>query len=267
MNYTSRYGLEFNPFIKNSKEILVETSEYKEAIFRLNYLLQTKGFGVITGGAGRGKTTIIRNWVETLNKSAYKVIYISMSTLTVVEFYKQLAEALGLEPRFKKTDNFKAIQGVIERYVNEKRMTLIIVLDEANYLRNGILNDLKMLFNFDMDSKDKAVVILAGLPQLNNTLNLGIHEPFRQRIVMNYHLDNLNKDEAKKYIREKLSGAGCQQQVFEENALEAIVNASNGVPRIINQICNKSLLIANNKNINIIDTEIIMMAFEDNEIG
>ena len=267
MNYTSRYGLEFNPFIKNSKDILIETSEYKEAVFRLNYLLQTKGFGVITGGAGRGKTTIVRHWIESLNKSAYKVVYISMSTLTVVEFYKQLAEALGLEPQFKKTDNFKAIQGVIERYVNEKRMTLIIVLDEANYLRNGILNDLKMLFNFDMDSKDKATVLLIGLPQLNNTLNLGIHEPFRQRIVMNYHIDNLSRDEAKKYIKEKLSGAGCQQQVFEENAIEAIINASNGVPRIINQICNKSLLIANNKNMNIIDTETIMMAFEDNELG
>lgn len=267
MNYTSRYGLEFNPFIKNSKEILVETSEYKEAVFRLNYLLQTKGFGVITGGAGRGKTTIIRNWVESLNKSAYKVVYISMSTLTVVEFYKQLAEALGLEPHFRKTENFKAIQGAIERYVTEKRMTLIIILDEANYLRNGILNDLKILFNFDMDSKDKAVVILAGLPQLNNTLNLGIHEPLRQRIVMNYHLDNLSKDEAKRYIKEKVSGAGCHHQIFEENAIEAIVNASNGVPRIINQICNKSLLVANNKNINIVDTEIILMAFEDNELG
>lgn len=267
MNYTARYGLEFNPFIKNTKEILIETSEYKETVFRLNYLLQTKGFGVITGAAGHGKTTIIRNWVESLNKSAYKTVYISMSTLTVVEFYRQLAQALGLEPCFRKTDNFRAIQSVIERYVNEKRMTLIIVLDEANYLRNGILNDLKMLFNFDMDSKDKAVVILAGLPQLNNTLNLGIHEPLRQRIVMNYHLDGLNKEESKKYIKEKLARAGCHQQIFEENALEAIANASNGVPRIINQICNKSLLIASNKNINIIDTEIIMMAFEDNELG
>lgn len=267
MNYTSRYGLEFNPFIKNSKEILIETTEYKEVVFRLNYLLQTKGFGVITGGAGRGKTTIIRNWVRTLNPSAYKIIYISMSTLTVMEFYRQLAEELGIEPMHKKSSNFKAIQRTVERYVNEKRMTLVIILDEANYLRNGILNDLKMLFNFDMDSKDKAVVILAGLPQLNNTLNLGIHEPFKQRIVMNYHLDNLNKEETKKYIQLKLEGAGCHQQVFEDNAIEAIVNASNGVPRMINQICNKSLLIGNNKNMNIIDAEIIMMAYDDNELG
>ena len=82
MNYTSRYGLEFNPFIKNSKDVLVETNDYKELIFRLNYLVQTKGFGVLTGGPGRGKTTMIRHWVKSLNQSAYKVIYIPTVSYT-----------------------------------------------------------------------------------------------------------------------------------------------------------------------------------------
>lgn len=267
MDYTSRYGLDFNPFIKNSKEIIMESSEYKEVLFRLNYLLQTKGFGVITGGAGCGKTTLLRRWTDTLNKSAYKIVYISMSTLTVIEFYRQLASELGIDPYFRKIDNFKAIQKVIERYTIEKKMTIIIILDEANYLRNGILNDLKILFNFDMDSRDRAIILLAGLPQLNNTLNLGIHEPFKQRIVMNYHIDSLSREETKKYIQTKLTGAGCHQQVFEENALEAIANASNGVPRIINQLCNKTLLIANNQNMNIIDSETVMRAYDENELG
>lgn len=266
MNYTSRYGLEFNPFIKNSKDILIETTDYREVVFRLDYLLMTKGFGVITGGPGRGKTTIIRHWSESLNKSAYKVVYISMSTLTVAEFYRQLAESLGVEPYHKKSANFKAIQNVIERYVSEKRMTLIIILDEANYLRNGILNDLKILFNFDMDSKDKAVILLSGLPQLNNILNLNIHEPLKQRIVMNYHIENLNNEESRKYIKGKLKSAGCHQQVFEESAVESIISASNGIPRVINQLCNKCLLIGNSKNMNIIDAETVMMAFDDNEL-
>lgn len=66
MNYTGRYGLEMNPFIKNGKDVLVETGEYKEVSFRLNYLLQTKGFGLITGEPGRGKTTTVRKWAESL---------------------------------------------------------------------------------------------------------------------------------------------------------------------------------------------------------
>ena len=73
MDYTARYGLEFNPFLKNSKEVLAETQEYKEVLFRLNYLLTTKGFGLLTGSAGRGKTTAIRNWSAGLNPSLYKV--------------------------------------------------------------------------------------------------------------------------------------------------------------------------------------------------
>lgn len=103
MNYTGRYGLEINPFIKNGKDVLVETNEYKEVKFRLNYLLQTKGFGVLTGGAGRGKTTSVRQWANELNPSAYKVVYISLSTVTVIEFYRQMALNLGIEPTIKKS--------------------------------------------------------------------------------------------------------------------------------------------------------------------
>lgn len=266
MNYTSRYNLEFNPFIKNSKETLIETDEYKEVTFRLNYLLQTKGFGVLTGGPGKGKTTIIRNWTKSLNSSAYKVIYLSLSTLTVNDFYRHLAEGLNQEPKFRKTDNFKAIQDAINRLVVEKKITPIIIVDEANYLKNSTLNDLKILFNFDMDSSDKAIVLLTGLPQLNNTLNLNVHEPLRQRITMNYNLDGLSKEESKKYILDKLKAAGSETQVFESNALEAIINASNGVPRIINKICNQSLLIANSANLNTVDEESVLKALNDIEL-
>lgn len=110
MDYTARYGLEFNPFLKNSKEVLVETQEYKETIFRLNYLLATKGFGLLTGSAGRGKTTAVRSWASGLNSSLYKVVYSSLSTLTVNDFYRNLALQLGAQPAFRKTDNFRIIQ-------------------------------------------------------------------------------------------------------------------------------------------------------------
>ena len=267
MDYTSRYGMDFNPFIKNSREVVIETSEYKEIIYRLNYLLQNKGFGLLTGGPGQGKTTTIRNFIKGLNNSLYKVVYSSLSTLTVAEFYKHLAMELGLEPMCRKTDNFRNIQNEINRYALERKITPVIIIDEANYISNGILNDLKMLFNFDMDSRDRAVVILVGLPQLNNTLRLVANEPLRQRISMNYNLEGLSKLEAKEYILNKLKGANCNISIFEDNALEAIVNASNGVPRIINKLCNASLMIGNTKNINIIDSDIIMDAVNEIELG
>ena len=267
MDYTARYGLEFNPFLKNSKEVLVETQEYKEVLFRLNYLLTTKGFGLLTGSAGRGKTTAVRNWASGLNTSLYKVVYSSLSTLTVNDFYRNLAAELGAQPAFRKTDNFKIIQDEINRLVLEKRQTPVIIIDEANYIGNAVLNDLKMLFNFEMDSKDRAVVLLSGLPQLNSTLRLSIHEPFRQRIVMNYNLEGMTKAEGHSYVAAKLNGAGCTQTVFEDNALEAILNAANGTPRMINKLCNASLLVGNSSNLNIITADAVMQAIQKTAVS
>lgn len=167
MDYTARYGLEFNPFLKNSKEIIVETKEYKETVFRLDYLAKTKGFGILTGCPGKGKTTAVRTWALSLNPSLYKVVYSSFSTLTANDFYRNLAGELGAQPSFRKPDNFRTIQEEISRLSLEKRKTPVIIIDEANYISNAILNDLKILFNFEMDSRDRAAVLLAGLPQLN----------------------------------------------------------------------------------------------------
>ena len=267
MDYFTRYGLEFNPFIKNSKEILVNTLEFKEIQYRLDYLAKTKGFGLLTGSAGRGKTTAIRAWASSLNPSLYKVVYSSLSTLTTQEFYRNLARELGCEPVHRKPDNFRIIQGEITRLALEKRKTPVIIIDEANYINNAILNDLKILFNFEMDSRDRAAILLAGLPKLNGTLQLQTHEPLRQRLIMNYNLEGLTKEEGRTYITEKLIGAGCKQEVFEDAAIEAILNASDGTPRLINKYCNMSMIIGNKNKSNLITADIVMKAINDCELG
>lgn len=267
MDYTSRYGLEINPFLRRANDTLVETRQYKEVSSRLNYLHQIKGFGLLTGSPGIGKTTAIRNWISTLNPSSNKVIYIPLSTLTVMEFYRLLAQEFGCEPAFRKVDNFRLIQGAIQRTNIEKKMTPVIVLDEANYLKTTTLNDLKILFNFDMDSSYNALILLAGLPQLNNILQMNAHEPLRQRITMNYAMNPLTVEESISYILEKLKRAKCHQEVFERNALEAIASASNGVPRMLDKITNNSLLIGNSLNESIISSETIMKAVEDIQIA
>ena len=267
MNYHTRYGLEFNPFVNNSKEILVDTKESKEVSFRLDYLAKTKGFGLLTGAPGRGKTTAIRNWAASLNPSLYNVVYSSLSTLTVQDFYRNLAQELGAQPAFRKPDNFRLIQNEITRLALEKRKTPVIIIDEANYISNAVLNDLKMLFNFEMDSRDRAVVLLAGLPLLNATLRLTIHEPFRQRIVMNYNMEGISKEEGRTYISKKLAGAGCHHTVFEDAAVEAILNAADGTPRIINKLCNACLLIGDSSNAATIHADIAMQAVNDCELG
>ena len=135
MNYIGRFGLEFNPFLKTARhETVIETNEYKEVNYRLDLLLNTRGFGLITGTAGKGKTTIVRSWANALNPSLYKVVYITLSTVTTNDFYRHLAEQLGLAPRYRKADNFRIIQEEITRYAVEKRIVPVIILDEANYI-------------------------------------------------------------------------------------------------------------------------------------
>ncbi|MBO5488474.1 MAG: AAA family ATPase [Eubacterium sp.] len=246
---------------------MVDTKESKEVSFRLDYLAKTKGFGLLTGAPGRGKTTAIRNWAASLNPSLYNVVYSSLSTLTVQDFYRNLAQELGAQPAFRKPDNFRLIQNEITRLALEKRKTPVIIIDEANYISNAVLNDLKMLFNFEMDSRDRAVVLLAGLPLLNATLRLTIHEPFRQRIVMNYNMEGISKEEGRTYISKKLAGAGCHHTVFEDAAVEAILNAADGTPRIINKLCNACLLIGDSSNAATIHADIAMQAVNDCELG
>ncbi|MBO5568449.1 MAG: AAA family ATPase [Clostridia bacterium] len=267
MELTARYGLEFNPFLKNSKEVLFPSAEFKEALFRLDYFAGVKGFGLLTGAPGRGKTTLVRHWASKLNPSLYKVIYTSLSTVTVNDFYRNLAFSLGAQAAYRKTENFYAIQNEITRLSLDKKKTPVIIIDEANYVSNAVLNDLKILFNFEMDSRDRAVVLLVGLPQLIHTLSLSIHEPLRQRIIMNYNLDGLSKEEGRKYIERKLEGAGCTQQVFEEGAIQAILNASDGTARVISKICNASLMIGNSQGLNLITADTVMQAVNDSQLG
>ena len=114
-----------------------------------------------------------------------------------------------------------------------------------------------------MDSKDKAVVILAGLTNLNSTLRLSSHEPLRQRIVMNYKISALNKEDAKAFISEKLLAAKCSKPVFSDNALEAISNSANGIPRLLCKHANACLVVANKKDSDFVDEDIARIAIED----
>lgn len=267
MDYFTRYGLEFNPFIKNSKDIFINTEENKEISIRLDYLLKTKGFGLITGAPGKGKTTAIRNYVSNLNTSLYKVIYVCLTTLTNANFFKYLVMELGNEPAFNKQDNFQIVQDEIRRLAIEKRKTPIFVIDEANSINSFVLYDLKMLFNFDMDSKDRAVVLLVGLPKIIQTLNLTSHEPLKQRIIMNYNFEGLSKDESKNYIITKIKEAGCKNNIFDDQSIEAIINAADGTPRLINKFCNNCFIIGNSLGQDIINSEIAMKAINESELG
>lgn len=261
-NYVKRFGFIYNPFHKETNEFFIENANYKEIASNLDYVIQTRGIALITGEPGCGKTSSLRKYIQTLPKHLYKFIYISMSTLTVREFLIELASQFGISGVAKKVSLVKEIKNSISVYADQKKILPVIILDEANYLSNQILNDLKMLLNFEMDSKNKAVLILCGLKNLNSTLDLAIHQPLSQRITARVDVEELTEKESKLYIETKIEKAGSSLNYFPPESIQAVINGSGGVPRIIDKIMDKALMLADKTERNIVSDDIIKAAIK-----
>ena len=223
------YGMSTNPFEKGIKEKdAYQSKDLKEMISRLEYLNENRGIGLFTAAPGSGKTFALRCFAKKVNPNLTKVIYLCFTTVTTTEFYRQFCIALGIEPSSRKSDMFRDIKDYMQSMSIDKRLHYILVWDEAQYLNNDILKDLKLLMNFSMDSKDCFSLVLIGQPMLNNILEKQIHEALKQRIIINYNFEGIRS---------------CMGSV-----------------RRLNMILYKSLIIGAQHEKTIIDTDIIMAA-------
>lgn len=144
------YGLSFNPF---DKQMVQEKDRFlsrdmTEMTQRLDYLKDARGIGVFTARPGMGKSFCLRCFAKSLNPNLYHMEYICLSTVSVMEFYRQFCAALGVSDKGGKPGMFKSIQEQIWYLYKEKRQPLLLAVDEAQYLSTGILNDIKMLMNY-----------------------------------------------------------------------------------------------------------------------
>lgn len=257
----------YNPFSKPSGGFCFESQDYKEAIARLKFLTANKGIGLFTGAPGHGKTFVLRSYLSSLNPSLYKVFYTPLSTITAMDFYRGLSLGLDIMPASRKVDLFRQIQERIISLDKEKRVTPFIVLDECQYLNTAILNDLKIIFNFDMDSANHAVVILTGLPLLNNILVKQVHESIAQRIVINYMFTGLTESEANAYVIQGLRACGASDKVFQPAALASLYAASGGSIRKLNALITNALIAGAQKKLDSIGTDAIMDSLNEINIA
>jgi len=258
---TAYWELRFDPFSKSvACKTPFESDDFKQASARLKHLHDFKGIGLFTGVAGSGKTFTLKNFADSLNPSLFKTVYLPLSTVTVLEFFRAIAIGLGLDPPYKKIDLFNAIQERILSLSRDKRVTTVIMLDEGQYLGNKILNDLKIILNFCMDSENHAVIVISGQPTLANTLSMQAHEALAQRIVINYTFNGLSKSELAGYIDSRLKACGARENIFADNSLEALWGCSGGSPRVVNSLAEKCLMIGFQRSVKFIDPEIVMLA-------
>lgn len=259
--------MEFNPFDKGiSEKNCFKSSDFNQAIARIEHLKNIKGIGLFTGFPGTGKTYTLRCAASNLNPNLYKVVYIPLSTVTVMEFYRSLAYGLDLEPPCRKIDLFKLIQERIVSLAKEKRITPFLIIDEAQYLKTEVLNDIMLLLNFDMDSKNYAIFVLNGQPTLSNTLSKQVHESLKQRIVINYNFEGISKSEMENYVSSRLELCGVHESIFNPNSLEAIYSCCNGSTRKLNTVVEKCLLIGAQTKTRVITTEMVMAAQNETEL-
>ena len=262
--YKTFYGLSCNPFAKNSLKVTesFESEDQRTMLDRLNYLKDVKGIGVFTAPPGMGKSHCLKCFEHSLNKNLYNMKYICLSTISVADFYKLLCDQLGLDTKGGKTAMFHAIQEQLYYLYKDKRQPFILVIDEAQYLSNGILKDLKMLMNFQYDSLNCFTLILSGEPLLNHILEKAPHEALRQRITVHYSFQGLNPDEVPAYIKHKIKLAGGSESIIGSDALSAIVGYCQGNPRLIDNVMTDALLLGAQLQKQVIDADVILAAVD-----
>ena len=267
--YNDFYSLSFNPFDKqqNSKDICFTSKDFNEMMSRLDYLKDARGIGLFTASPGMGKSFCLRCFAEKLNPNLYHMIYLCLSTVSVAEFYKQLCSALGVSDKGGKTGMFKAIQDQIYYLYHEKKQPLILAVDEAQYLSNGILNDIKMLMNYQYDSINCFTLILSGEPYFNATLCKPVHEALKQRITVHYNYQGLSDSEAKDYVIHKIERAGSSKAIIDEAAMNALVGNAHGNPRTLDSIMMDAIAIGAQQEKTCIDSEVILAAVNNQVLG
>jgi len=242
--YTRFYNLKEKPFeITPDPRFLYLTENHKEALASLIYAVKEgKGFTVITGEVGTGKTTLIQALLGRIDGNT-KTAYIFNPRLDAADLLHYICEDFGLEVSGKSKGQylFHLHKYLLACYARHEKVVLII--DEAQDLDPALLEEVRLLTNLET-AKDKLLqVILMGQPELNDTLNRPECRPLKQRVSLRYHIPPLNREEARQYIKRRLIRAGAvDPNFFTPEAVDRIYRHTKGIPRMINIVCDNSLL-------------------------
>lgn len=261
------YGFTSLPFSKTiATTDLFTTPAQKELNARLTYLVRERGFGLVTGEIGSGKSTAVRAFTASLDFNRYLVIYLANPTTGITGLYRDLLVSLGHEPPFGKPRMIARIRTAFEDSLANKRRAPLVIIDEAHLLTQPMLEQLRLLFSDKMDSQSLATLLLVGHPDLRRTLHLTVHEAFNQRLTVRYHLGPLDLQETLGYIKHHVRVAGfTTTTLFTDDAITRIFDYTKGIPRRINQLCTTALMAGLIDQKSILDESTIRKAIADIE--
>jgi general secretion pathway protein A len=243
--YWKYYRFKEKPFeITPDQKFLYLSEIHQEALAHLQYAIKEgKGFTVITGEAGTGKTTLVHTLLGELDGNI-KTCYIFNPILERADFLNYICDDLGI-----KSDGMKSRGQSLAALHNfllncfERNEKVFLIIDEAHSMDPDLLQEVRLLTNLETTKNKLLHVILLGQPELNKILKEPRFRPLKQRITVRYHLRPLNFQETKEYIIYRLKRAGSRNiSLFDNNAIKEIYRYSKGLPRLINIVCDNALL-------------------------
>ena len=246
--YLEFYGLREKPFnVTPDPTFLFLSRKHKEAFDYLIYgITQRKGFLEITGEVGSGKTTLCRALLNHFENGTppVKTAYILNPALSGVQLLRSIIEEFGLVP--VKKDKAALLYQLNNFLLEQLAMgyNAVLIIDEAQNLKPSHLEEIRMLSNLETDKEKLFQIVLVGQPELREKLKSPNLSQLRQRITVRLHLLPLEATEVKNYINHRLNVAGANNSIiFYDDSVDEIYTYSKGVPRMINTVCDKALLL------------------------
>src|ERR1700732_1868879 len=244
--YLTFFGLNEKPFaITPDPRYLYLSERHAEALAHLLYgINEAGGFVQLTGEVGTGKTTIVRSLLAQTPKNA-EIALILNPKMTAPEFLLTICEELGIGVQDSAPGSLKDLVDILSYYLLHAHAAgkrVVLVVDEAQNLSPDVLEQVRLLTNLETNTQKLLQIILIGQPELRELLARNELRQLAQRITGRYHLNPLAREETVAYVHHRLRVAGATSDIFAPGAVSAVFRLSNGVPRVINVICDRALL-------------------------
>ncbi len=244
--YNQSFGLKKNPFnMTPDPECLFLTAQHREALVGLNYaILERKGFVVLTGDAGTGKTTLLSRVLQFLPTRRVRSSVILNPTLSPDEFLEMALLDFGLgDVPASKAQRLRKLQNLLLDSRALGRISVLII-DEAHKLSREVLEEVRLLGNFEEPAGKLLQIIMVGQNELDELLNREDLRQLKQRIAVRLSITPLAPFDVGPYIRHRWLSAGGDKLPFSPDSIRYIAEASNGIPRVINSLCDNALALA-----------------------
>jgi general secretion pathway protein A len=242
--YREFYGLKELPFaLTPDPRFIYFTPSHTEVMANLHYGIESgKGIVVVTGEVGTGKTTILRWMMQRLDRTVL-VAYVFNPRLTVPEFYQHITTLFDVKEWETKSELLIALGRTLESR-HGRGLRTVLIIDEAQGLSPYVLEEIRLLSNFESDTAKQLQIILTGQPELRDVINDPALRQLKQRVALRCEIKALpNVEETERYITSRLLVAGAERtDIFSPGAIDYIFRCSEGIPRQINNLCDNAML-------------------------